>query len=77
MNGLQLFLVTSQQGLNVASYSALLNWSMFKPHPKLGRAESDGWLLGVVSSPSAPMHVLVMVATSFCISIKKKNLLES
>lgn len=51
MDSLQLFLVTSQQGLNVASCLAWLNWSTFKPHPKFGTAESDGWLLGVVALP--------------------------
>lgn len=74
--GLQLFttfyfLVTSQQGLNVASYLAGLKWFAFQHCPKVGTAERDRWLLGRIAAPSALICVLAIAVTSFCLPRSK------
>lgn len=69
--GLQLFFVTSQQGLNVASYLAGLKWFAFQHCLKVGTAESDRWLLGMIAAPSALICVLAIAVTSFCLPRSK------
>lgn len=65
------FLVTSQQGLNVASYLAGLKWFAFQRCLNVGTAERDRWLLGMIAAPSALICVLAMAVASFCLPRSK------
>ena len=50
---------------------AWLKWHTFKHCPKAGTAESDGWLLGMIATPSAPIPISAMAVTSSCLSTRK------